>query len=199
MTTPAAKANNENYQRILSAGYTLISRKGFSAVGLAELLVHAGVPKGSFYYYFKSKEQFGEALVDHYFDDYQQRVKQLFSAPGLNAKDKLLRYWQEWLRRESAEGDCGKCLVVKLGAEVAELSEPIRLRLKAASEKTVQQLADLIERGNRDGSLTITDPTQCAAQLYQMWLGASLLTKLQQSAQPLQRAYHSTEIILNTP
>lgn len=198
MTKSTAKTDNENYQRILAAGYQLISRKGFSAVGLSELLAQAGVPKGSFYYYFKSKEHFGEALVDHYFESYRQRVGELFATPKLNAHEKLLRYWREWQRQEASGCDSGKCLVVKLGAEVAELSEPIRLRLKAASEKTVQQLAEAIDSGNRDGSLSIADPTQCASQLYQMWLGASLLAKIQQSDQPLKRAYHSTEAILNS-
>lgn len=50
-------------QHILDTGYQLIAQQGFSNVGLSQLLKHADVPKGSFYHYFKSKEQFGEALI----------------------------------------------------------------------------------------------------------------------------------------
>lgn len=49
-------------QHILDCGHRLVARKGFIGVGLAELLTTAGVPKGSFYHYFASKEGFGEAL-----------------------------------------------------------------------------------------------------------------------------------------
>ena len=40
-----------------------MGRKGYSGVGLTEILTAAGVPKGSFYHYFASKDAFGEAMV----------------------------------------------------------------------------------------------------------------------------------------
>ncbi|MDW1502064.1 TetR/AcrR family transcriptional regulator, partial [Vibrio sp. YT-19(2023)] len=51
---------NDTRQHILDVGYELIVTRGFTSVGLSELLKTAEVPKGSFYHYFKSKEQFGE-------------------------------------------------------------------------------------------------------------------------------------------
>ena len=51
-------------QHILDTGRSIILGKGFSAVGLNEILATAQVPKGSFYHYFKSKEVFGEAMVE---------------------------------------------------------------------------------------------------------------------------------------
>jgi TetR/AcrR family transcriptional repressor of nem operon len=59
---------------ILAAGQRIIGRKGFSAVGLTEILDGAGVPKGSFYHYFKSKDAFGEALLNAYFEDYLAEI-----------------------------------------------------------------------------------------------------------------------------
>ena len=53
-------------QHILDIGGRIIHHKGYAATGLQEILSAAGVPKGSFYFYFKSKEEFGLALVDHY-------------------------------------------------------------------------------------------------------------------------------------
>jgi len=55
---------NDTRQHILDVGYQLVVNQGFTAVGLSQLLKEAGVPKGSFYHYFKSKEQFGQALIE---------------------------------------------------------------------------------------------------------------------------------------
>ncbi len=51
-------------QHIIDVARSLMTNKGYTAVGLAEVLSTAGVPKGSFYYYFKSKEEFGQALLE---------------------------------------------------------------------------------------------------------------------------------------
>ena len=56
-------------QRILDTAQEIMARKGYAAVGLTEVLTEAAVPKGSFYYYFPSKDAFGEALLKSYFDD----------------------------------------------------------------------------------------------------------------------------------
>ena len=65
---------NDTRQHILDIGYQLVVTKGFTNVGLSEILKTAAVPKGSFYHYFKSKEQFGEALIQHYFEQYLEHV-----------------------------------------------------------------------------------------------------------------------------
>lgn len=50
----------------MRAGVALLTEKGFSAVGLEEILSSVGMPKGSVYYYFESKTAFGLTLVDAY-------------------------------------------------------------------------------------------------------------------------------------
>lgn len=69
-------------QHILDTARPIILTKGFSAVGLNEILSAADVPKGSFYHYFRSKELFGEALLDAYFADYRERLDALLGPTG---------------------------------------------------------------------------------------------------------------------
>jgi TetR/AcrR family transcriptional repressor of nem operon len=52
-------------EKILAAGAQAVSAKSFNSCGLSEILELAGVPKGSFYHYFQSKEDFGVALIEH--------------------------------------------------------------------------------------------------------------------------------------
>jgi len=67
---------NETREHIIQTGAELILRNGFRATGINTVLEEAGVPKGSFYYYFKSKNDFGLAVIDAYAEVYRQRLDQ---------------------------------------------------------------------------------------------------------------------------
>lgn len=57
---------SETKDRILKVGIDILSKKGYNNVGLKEILALANVPKGSFYHYFKSKEDFGIQVISKY-------------------------------------------------------------------------------------------------------------------------------------
>jgi len=185
-------------QQILDAGYRLIARKGFSSVGLAEILQSAGVPKGSFYYYFKSKEQFGEEIIINYFREYLVALEEIFQQPRSSAYDRLMEYWQRWIETQADECGDQKCLVVKLSAEVSDLSEPMRLALLNGSALVVDRIAQCIEEGMGDGSIVKMNAGMAAELLYNMWLGATLMSKLQRSADGLLQAMQTTTSILTS-
>lgn len=188
----------ETRQHILDTGYKLIVTKGFSSVGLAEILSYAGVPKGSFYYYFKSKEQFGEALIVRYFENYIVTLQDIFQPDNRAAYERLMDYWQRWIDTQSASCGDQKCLVVKLSAEVADLSEPMRIALLTGSSQVIARLAECIDEGIRDNSIMVDDAHPTAETLYYMWLGASLMSKLHCSDDPLQRVMQTTRSILTS-
>ncbi len=187
---------NDTRQHILDVGYQLVVSKGFTNVGLSELLKTADVPKGSFYHYFKSKEQFGEALINDYFADYSQRIHDLFADQHGTAYQRLMRYWQYW--HEQSEGQCHaqRCLVVKLSAEVADLSDAMRIALLNGANAIIHAIAQCIEQGVNEGSIDVQHSQLTAELLYNLWIGASLLSKLRQDNQGLAQALITTEQIL---
>lgn len=187
---------NETRQHILDMGYELIVAKGFTSVGLSMLLKHAQIPKGSFYHYFKSKEQFGETLITDYFAKYMEWLNALFTNKQLPANERLLNYFKHWIVFD--QGVCGaqRCLVVKLSAEVSDLSEPMRLALNKGANDVVLAIAQCVESGIHDGSIKVTNAQETAEILYQTWLGASILYKLSKNVSGLQRTLQKTEHIL---
>lgn len=68
---------DDTRQHLLDTGHRMMVVKGFTGVGLNEILQAASVPKGSFYHYFNSKEAFGEALLESYFSDYMVQLETL--------------------------------------------------------------------------------------------------------------------------
>jgi TetR/AcrR family transcriptional repressor of nem operon len=178
---------------IVAVGQRIMARKGFSAVGLNEILVVAGVPKGSFYHYFGSKDAFGEALLAKYFEDYLAGMDVTLSESASPMAQRLLNYFDQWRANQSSEDCEGKCLAVKLGAEVADLSEPMRLTLKQGTSGIVTRLAEAMEEGVADGSIKLLgDSKQVAESLYQLWLGASLMVKIVRNPSPFESAMTTT-------
>jgi TetR/AcrR family transcriptional regulator, transcriptional repressor for nem operon len=184
-------------RHILDVAHPLFLRKGFTAVGLAEVLAVAQVPKGSFYHYFGSKEAFGEAVLDAYFADYLARVDVLLNRPNSTAKQKLVDYFRDWLDSQTGDEVQSRCLAVKLGAEVCDLSETMRAALKRGTRSVIDRLARCIEAGTADGSLPpMADARALAITLYQNWLGASLLAKITRDRAPLESAMAATHTLL---
>ncbi|MRV76687.1 TetR family transcriptional regulator [Duganella sp. FT92W] len=183
---------------ILANGQRIMAAKGFSAVGLNEILAASGVPKGSFYHYFGSKDAFGEALLDTYFDDYLADMDATLNAPGLSMAQRLMNYWKNWQDSQSF-GECqGKCLAVKMGAEVADLSEAMRRALRRGTAGITDRLTQAIEAGVAEGSLSVNGtPRGVAESLYQLWLGASVMVKIARDITPFETAMTTTRQILN--
>jgi TetR/AcrR family transcriptional repressor of nem operon len=174
-----------------------MSRRGFSAVGLTEILSEARVPKGSFYHYFGSKDAFGEAMLAAYFEAYLADMDQLFGKPGLTSAERLMLYFANWRETQGAFDCQGRCLAVKLCAEVADLSEPMRLALKAGTQGIISRLRGAIEHGVDEGSLDITEPaSDLAAALYHQWLGASVMAKIVRTHEPFETAIQATRRLL---
>ena len=193
-------ATSDVRDTILATGQRLMAGKGYSAVGLNEILTGAGVPKGSFYHYFGSKDAFGEALLNDYFEDYLADIDVTLAQPGLNMAERLLSYFQVWQQTQSFFDCQGKCLAVKMAAEVADLSEAMRLAIQRGTAGIVSRLAAAIEAGVAEGSLTVGgDASSIARSLYQLWLGASIMVKIERDVAPFATAMATTRQILQLP
>lgn len=183
---------------ILAVGQRIMSGKGFSAVGLNEILTEAKVPKGSFYHYFDSKDAFGEALLSNYFEGYLADLDGVMSQPGLTMAQRLLNYFDMWRANQSFLDCRGKCLAVKLAAEVADLSEAMRAVLDQRTAAIISRLTAALERGADEGSLAIDDsPARVAESLYQLWLGASIMVKIVRGTGPFDSAMAVTRQMLH--
>ncbi len=108
-----------------------------------------------------------------------------------------MAYWQNWRETQSLDECQGRCLAVKLGAEVADMSEPMRLALKTGTTGVIDRLARALEGGAEDGSLTLDGEAHAMAQsLYELWLGASVMAKVNRSLQPMDNAATVTRRLL---
>jgi TetR/AcrR family transcriptional repressor of nem operon len=181
-------------QHVLDVAKEIILGKGFAAVGLNEILTSAGVPKGSFYHYFKSKEQFGDELIKDYFEQYMQQLDITLNTRSSSCSSCLLAYFQAWLDTQSSDTTADKCLVVKLSAEVTDLSELMRVTLKNGTDRVIARLAECVADGVSKGEFAPNlDAASITSEIYYMWIGATLLTKVSHTREPLERAMSATK------
>lgn len=196
--TKAIHKFTDTRQQIIDTAKSIMLGKGFAAVGLNEILTQANVPKGSFYHYFKSKEQFGDALLEDYLDGYLAHIDAWLSPESKSSPEKgtvkarLLAYFQNWLDTQTADTTQDKCLVVKLSAEVTDLSETMRLTLHRGTDRIINRIALCVQEGidNGEFSANLNAPF-VTREIYYMWIGATLFTKVNRSRDALESAMSS--------
>lgn len=172
---------------LLRAGLEALTEKGFSATGIDEILGRVGVPKGSFYHYFDSKEAFGLDLIERYGAFFARKLDRHLLNPALSPLGRLQAFVDE-AKAGMARFDYQRgCLIGNLGQEMGALPESFRARLQATFESW-QRLMEVCLREAQDiGELSRdVDPAQVAAYFWIGWEGAVLRSKLERSAVPLE-------------
>ena len=156
-------------QHILDTSFALVLRKGFVGVGLQEILKACDVPKGSFYHYFASKEAFGCALLEQYMADYKVRVEHLWQQSEQSAYARLIALWQAWIDDPIYGSWAENCLIVKLAAEVSDLSEDMRQILNLGVHRLTQNMALLLKEKQQQSSIpTHLNPLKTTQIMYQL-------------------------------
>lgn len=191
---------HDTREHLLATGEQLCMHRGFTGMGLSELLKTAEVPKGSFYHYFRSKEAFGVAMLERHYVGYHQRLAHHFAHGSGNYRDRLIAYFQETLNQFSQKGIISGCLTVKLSAEVCDLSEDMRSAMDRGASRVIALLAEALENGRRSRCLAFEGNALTQGQvLYALWLGANLQAKISRSALPLESAVAHAKTILIMP
>ena len=173
--------------RILEAGAEIIHLKGFYHTGIQEILSAAEVPKGSFYNYFKSKEDFGLQLIDYFVEYYTHLSKNILedsTIPPLERIRRLLLWFVEFFKsKDYAYG----CPIGNLAQEMGDLSPAFRKKLKMALGSIVDIYSRLLAKAQREGELSQSlDVKEAARFLVSSWHGALVHMKAVKGPEPLE-------------
>lgn len=179
------KRKGEARERILEAGARIVHRQGFQAAGLADILEQAQVPKGSFYFYFKSKEEFGLALIDHYAGLFLSKFSEFSNEADLPYAKRLKRFlwWQsgDFIRA----GYRGGCPFGNLALEMADVNEPFREKLKTVFAALKAGLVGLLESAQAAGEVRADlEAGEAADFILNAWEGTLLEMKVSRSPAP---------------
>jgi TetR/AcrR family transcriptional repressor of nem operon len=173
--------------RLLEVGAQAIAEKSFNSCGLAEILSRAGVPKGSFYHYFASKEDFGVALIEKAIEEHMVSLRPLLSDRRRKPLARLRAVFEQGLEECREHGAARQCLIPKLALETGQLSEPVHAAVKCAYDQWTAVLAQVIREAQAAGELArASDPDRLANVLVMLWEGATIRMQIDRSLQPVE-------------
>jgi TetR/AcrR family transcriptional repressor of nem operon len=181
-------ANPEVRRQLLRAGLELVHAHGFAATSVKDITDRAGVPKGSFYAYFPSKEAFGAEILDYYWSDIATRLLPLLGGAG-GAQKRITKFFHALADDHEAGDFLLGCLIGNLSLELAGSSEPARSTLIRILDQWSDALTSCVQSGQRDsgGIRGDLDAAELASLLIEAWEGAALRGKVTRDRTPYDR------------
>lgn len=183
-------------QALIRAGLVYLTERGYSTAGIDDILHRAGVPKGSFYYHFKSKADFGRALIEAYHSYFTAKLDAAFTRNDLPPLDRLRHFIADAEAGMARYAFTRGCLAGNLGQEMASLPPEFRQRLIEVLQDWQRRTADCLKQAQSCGQIAPHhNPDDLAAFFWIGWEGAVLRAKLEQRPEPL-RAFAAGFFIL---
>jgi len=184
--SPAAP-DRSTRDKILESGAQAIAGKSFNSCGLTEILQLAGVPKGSFYHYFESKEDFGVALIERASEEFMGILRPIVGDRRRSPLKRLRAIFELGRDECLANGAGRQCLIPKLALETSQLSEPVHAAVKCAYDQWTAMLARVIREAQAAGEIAKDhDPDRLANVLVMLWEGATIRMQIDRSLHPVE-------------
>jgi TetR/AcrR family transcriptional repressor of nem operon len=186
-TTGTAKIRETTRLTLIRTGLGIIREKGFNNSGLQEILQASGVPKGSFYHFFASKEDFGLAIIEYDAGEHQREMERFLGDTSCGAVERLRRYFEAKCRYFESRRHREGCLLGNLGQELADQNETFRVRIERFFADWCAALAGCLKEAQKAREIPAhLSPDSLAAFLVNSWEGAITQMKITKRTEPLQ-------------
>ncbi|GFO67788.1 TetR family transcriptional regulator [Geomonas limicola] len=176
---------------IVKVGLDIVLSKGFNATGVEAILKKANIPKGSFYNFFSSKEDFALEIIDQFFADRVEILQPIFNSESLPPLARIKKSF-ETIMSVFEDNDCSKgCLLGNLGLEMSDHFEKVRQRLEQSLQSWTTELSGLLLRAQKEQTIPADmDVEMLAENLISSFQGALLRSKVKKSTEPLKNFIH---------
>ena len=175
--------------QILNAAARLIHVQGYQSTSLDDVLRESGVGKGNFYYYFKSKEDLGYAIIDRITQAFVERsLGPAFADTDADPVTQIHGFLDRVLEAQRLRKCVGGCVMGNLASELSDVHEGFRQRLAGVFDLWRIGLAEAVTRGQARGRLRADMDASRVAQFLVAGLeGAILLSKVNKDITVMER------------
>lgn len=181
-----ASDNVDTRSALIRSGIEVLTEQGFASAGLDGILKRVGVPKGSFYYYFSSKEAFGYAILEHYGAYFAKKLDRHLLNDTLPPLLRIRAFVADAKQGIKLHDFQRGCLVGNLGQEVNGLPQGYRVCLQATLTDWQYRIAVCLREAQRSGDiLSSADCVRLAEAFWIGWEGAVMRARLEAQTSPL--------------
>ncbi len=187
---PKTSKKLTNRENLLNQGVILLTQQGYHGTGLKEILDAVQIPKGSFYNYFGSKENFAAETIQYYINPFIEQLTGHLQNPDNDAYTALQLYFNELITELEKTDYKGGCLLGNLMGEISDTSDLCKKSLQLAVHRYRNLLQEALIKAQQEGTVrTDKSAEDMADLLVNMWQGALLRMKIEQSVIPLKQCY----------
>ena len=181
-------AGGNTRQRLIGCGRSAFLEVGYHGTGVQQILSAAGVPKGSFYHHFPSKDDFALAVLNDYAAERNAALDAVMARSDIRPIQRIELFFTDWIAEAEAGGFRSGCLVGSLSAELATGSGRLRGSLEQALAGWQERIAVTLARAQRAGHLDAGwEPDTLAGFIIDAWQGALLHMQAERRRHPLDR------------
>lgn len=187
MESATAAVKVPTRQRLVEAGLRMLLEHGYNHLGLQALLEATATPKGSFYHFFRDKEDFAIQVIDAYMAEVHQALDLCLGDRTTRPLERIRNFFEMTAEKYRSEGYMG-CLLGGLGQELSGISEAFRAKVSECFSAIAGRIATCLEDARTCGDLRRdADPSAMANLLVDCWEGAALRCRLHQDPVSLTR------------
>ena len=173
-------------ERILQKGAEIVKLKGFHHTGIQEILTAAGIPKGSFYFYFKNKEEFGLELIEYYSRDFISTAEKYYHNDNGPFCERLQNFFSHYVDYYKSSNFTGGCPVGNLAQEMGDINIRFRVKLNEKMQLMKSKIEMYINMALQKKEITTDlNAAHLADFIFNSWQGAILRTKITKNPEPL--------------
>ena len=179
---------NETKTLLIKTGIQIIIRKGFNATGVQEILNAADVPKGSFYFYFNSKDAFGLEIIDHYAQYYIREIDIKLQNKCFPPITRLRNFFSAFSKKFEEDNFSGGNLLGNLIQEMGDINETFRKKLRNIYSIIINKFIECLKEAQIKSSLSKSlDVKETVEFIVSAWEGALMRAKLHKSIKPIRQ------------
>ena len=196
MAISAKHKAKKNY--ILMMGMNILRDKGYNGTSVKDIVSAAGVPKGSFYNYFESKEDFAVKAIEKYFNELIGEVFSVLNDASKSYKERLIAHYEHRVevmltRLEFKNG----CIANSLGDEMGNHSESIREAITEKESFIKGKLVEIVQKGRENGEINNQLDAEALVNFIEdAWKGAIITRKEYQNDQSMRNLLLVTKNLL---
>ncbi len=132
-------------EEIIKVAFEIIHKKGFNNTGIQEILASAGVPKGSFYFYFENKDELGMQLIDYFLDSFISTADEMLHSDHSPLTQLRLLFKQFSNSCEQA-GFQGGCFVGNMAQESGGLNDIFHVKLDRSFRVIQEKIEEFLKK-----------------------------------------------------